>query len=169
MKIIIRLVLIITLSLIILVNGCNLSSNGVAEVGNLAPDFQLQDIEGQTVILSNLRGNPVILNFWATWCGWCVVEMPYLQEIFSDWQDKGLVILAINKGETHAEAQEFMEINSLSFTALLDTDEAVSLKYGVSGIPVTIFIDKDGIIKENRLGAFSSTAEIESYLEKIIP
>ena len=184
MRNIIILVLIISLLLVIFINGCSPSSETNNEtstatssvntiigtrVGNLAPDFQLQDIEGETVTLSGLRGNPVILNFWATWCGWCVVEMPYLQEIFSDWQDEGLVMLAINKGETYSEAQEFMESNNLSFTALLDTDEAVSLMYGVSGIPITIFIDKDGIIQGNRLGAFLSKDDIESYIVKIIP
>ncbi len=64
MKIIIRLFLIIFLLLVILINGCNLSSNGGSETGKLAPDFQLQDLEGNTITLSSLRGSPVILNFW---------------------------------------------------------------------------------------------------------
>jgi len=95
--------------------------------------------------------------------------MPYIQQIHEEWQDRGLVILAINKRETHAKAQEFMERNSLSFTALLDTDGAISLKYNVSGIPDTFFIDKDGIIQARKLGAFRNTAEIENYLNLIMP
>jgi len=140
-----------------------------SQAGNLAPDFALQDLDGQTVTLSSLRGSPIMLNFWATWCGYCVWEMPYIQQIYEERQDMGLVILAINKRETHAKAQEFMERNSLSFTALLDTDGAISLKYNVGGIPVTFFIDKDGIIQAIRYGAFQSAAQIESYLDKIIP
>ena len=140
-----------------------------SQAGNLAPDFALQDLEGQTVILSSLRGSPVMLNFWATWCGYCVWEMPYIQQIYEEWQDRGLLILAINKKETHAKVQEFMERNSLSFTALLDTDGAISLKYNVGGIPVAFFIDKDGIIQARKLGAFRNTAEIENYLNLIMP
>lgn len=156
------------IALLLIITACQPSS-ALTTGMSPAPDFQLQDLDGQTVTLSGLRGSPVMLNFWATWCGYCVWEMPYIQQIHEEQQDMGLVILAINKRETHAEVQEFMEGNSLSFTALLDTDGAISLKYNVGGIPVTFFIDKDGIIQARKLGAFRNTAEIENYLNLIMP
>jgi len=129
----------------------------------LAPDFQLQSLDGQVVSLSSLRGKPVMLNFWATWCGPCRVEMPYIQEVFEDeeWTEQGLVILAINLGEAPSKVKEFMEDNGLSFRVLLDTDASVAQDYNVRGIPATFLIDKNGIMKDVRIGAFSSKAEID--------
>ena len=139
--------------------------------GNPAPDFQLLDLEGQNVSLSNLRGKPVLINFWASWCPPCRAEMPFIQQIFEDeeWSDKGLVILAINIGESPDTVKRFMASYGLSFPALLDTSQDVALKYSVSAIPTTLLIDKDGIIKTIKVGAFSSKADIEKSLSKIIP
>lgn len=167
MKIILRLVLVIVLLLIIFVNGCNPSSNGGSGSGNPAPDFQLQDIEDQTVTLSSLRGSPVMINFWASWCSPCRDEMPFLQQIYEDRDSYGVTLITINLRESLSVVTQFMQNNNLSFPVLLDTDGSVSLNYNVSGIPTTFFIDKDGIIKEKRLGSFNSVAEIEDYLEKI--
>lgn len=151
----------------LLVSGCNLSSDGVSGVGNPAPDFQLQDIAGQTIALSSLRGNPVILNFWASWCSPCRHEMPFIQQIYEDWQSEGVILLSINLRETYSVATQFMESNELSFPVLFDTDGSVGLDYKVSGIPTTFFIDRDGIIQAKKLGSFNSVAEIESYLVRI--
>jgi len=81
---------------------------------SLAPDFQLQNLDGQTVSLSSLRGRPVILNLWASWCGPCRMEMPFIQEVFedSDWTEQGLEILAINLGDSPSSARKFMEENA---------------------------------------------------------
>jgi len=141
------------------------------EVGKLAPDFKLQSLGGQTVSLSDFRGNPVLLNFWASWCGPCRAEMPFLQEIFEskEWSGKGLIILTIDIGESPSRVKEFMESYVLSFPVLLDTDRNLALEYNIRGIPTTFFIDKDGIIQDIKIGAFSSKTEIEKRLVKIIP
>jgi len=133
---------------------------------NLAPDFQLQGIDEQTVSLSSLRGRPVMLNFWATWCGPCRAEMPFIQAVFEgeEWTQQGLVILAINVGETSSKAKKFMEDNGLSFHVLLDTDTSVAKDYNIRGIPTTFFIDKNGIIKDKQVGFFSSKADIDRRL-----
>ncbi len=170
------IILVITTVLPVLI-GCQsqVSTSGTnppvegTKVGNLAPDFTLQNLEGQTITLSELRGNPVMLNFWATWCGWCTLEMPFIQQIYQERQDEGLIILAVNKGESLAAASQFIQSNNFTFTVLLDTDEAVSNRYGVSGIPVSVFTDKDGIIQGVKLGAFLAKDEMESYLSKILP
>ena len=137
------------------------------EIDKLAPDFQLQDFEGQTVTLSNLRGNPVILNFWASWCGPCKHEMPFLQQIYEDWQSRGVILLSINLGESHSKATQYMESNDLSFPVLLDTDGEVSSFYNIVGIPTTFFIDVNGVIQAKKLGSFNSVIEIESQISII--
>lgn len=138
-------------------------------VGNLAPDFQLQNLDGQSISLSGLQGKPVLLNFWATQCPPCRSEMPYLQEIYNEWSDKELTLVAINIGESSAKVERFMQSQNLSLPVLLDTKQDVAQKYGIQYIPTTFFIDKDGIIQEKIIGAFSSKAQIEMSLSKIIP
>ena len=144
------------------------------QVGNLAPDFQLQSLDGQTVSLGNLRGKPVLINFWATWCPPCRSEMPYMQEIYEEWSDKGLVVLAINTGESSSKVRGFLESHGFSFPVLLDADLLVALRYDVVRynklyIPTTFFIDRDGIIQEKVIGAFPSKGAIEKRLDKIVP
>ena len=140
-------------------------------VGNLAPDFQLPQLDGQTVSLSNFQGKPVLINFWSLRCPPCLAEIPFIQEIFEDeeWSDKGLVILAINLGENPSTIKSFMESYGFSFPVLIDTTGDVARKYGIRAIPTTFLIGKDGIIKAIKVGAFSSEADIEKNLSKIIP
>jgi peroxiredoxin len=135
-----------------------------------APDFQLDTPEGKTITLSEFRGRPVLLNFWATWCPPCRAEMPFLQELYEDedWQERGLVILAINISEQGEHVRGFMEENGLTFTALLDTQEDVTRQYAVGPIPTTFIINKDGIIKNVRVGAFVDKKQIERTLEKAL-
>ncbi len=166
-----KAILLIILASVLLIAGCSAGAEQGVRIGNPAPDFQLLNLEGQNVSLSNLRGKPVLVNFWASWCPPCRAEMPFIQEIFEDeeWSDKGLVILAINIGERPSTAKRFMASNGLSFPVPLDTSQNVALKYNVSAIPTTLLIDKDGIIKAIKVGAFSSKADIEKSLSKIIP
>jgi len=141
------------------------------QVGNLAPDFELQSLDGQSVSLSDLQGKPVLLNFWAVRCPPCRMEMPYLQEISEDeeWSGKGLVVLAISTGESHSKVEEFMQSNNLSLPVLLDTKQDVARKYNIRAIPTTFFVDKSGIIQAKIIGAFPNKAAIEEKLSKIIP
>jgi peroxiredoxin len=138
-------------------------------VGKPAPDFQLPNLEGQPISLSDFRGKPVLLNFWATWCGPCVFEMPFIQSIFEESSDTGLVILAVNIGEAPPTVRDFIQSGNFSFPVLLDTSQDVALEYNVRGIPTTFLIDKDGIIQVIKVGAFSSMLEIKRSLSKIIP
>jgi len=138
------------------------------EVGKQAPDFQLNTLDGQSVSLSTLKGKPVLINFWATWCGPCAYEMPYLQQVYDDWRGKGLVLLAINVRESPSRITEFMQTQGLSFPVLLDNDGNVTQQYGILGIPTSFFIDKEGIIQGIKVGPFQSKAEIESSLSKLM-
>jgi len=138
-------------------------------VGNLAPDFQLHNLDGKPVSLSDFRGKPVFINFWASWCLPCRQEIPYIQEMYDEWSSKGLVVLTINRGEGSSQVREFMRIYNLSFPVLLDTKEKVAQKYNSWWIPTTFLIDKYGIIQAIKVGPFRSKAEIEQSLSKIIP
>lgn len=177
MKRILSAILVLILTAGLLISGCSSSSEPEGpQIGNLAPDFQLQNLEGETISLSGLRGKPVFVNFWASWCPPCRDEMPFIQEIFEDkeWQDKGLIILAVNltyskSSETPAAVKDFMQSLNLSFPVLLDINKDVSLEYNIRYIPTTFLVDKDGIIQAIKFGAFSSKADIEKSLSKIIP
>ncbi len=139
------------------------------EIGKLAPDFQLQTLDGQTFSLSGVRGKPVLLNFWATWCGPCRFEMPFLQEIHDEYSDKGLVLIAVDIGESKSDVENFMQREGLTLPVLLDSQAEVARQYRVAAIPTTFFIDKDGIIRGRQIGAFTGKAAIENGLKKIMP
>lgn len=163
--------LAILLASMLVMAGC--SSTPAApqgtQVGDLAPDFQLLTLDQEPVSLGDLRGNPVVLNFWASWCGPCVYEMPFLQEIHEEYSEEGLMLLAVNVGESSSRVEEFVQSKDLSLPVLLDTRRVVSQQYSIRYYPTTFFIDEDGIIQEKKIGAFASKAEIEEKLTKIMP
>ncbi len=125
--------------------------------------------DGEPVSLGDLRGNPVVLNFWATWCRPCVLEMPLLEEVYQEYSDRGLIVLAVNVRESSSRVEEFVQSKELSFPVVLDTGGVVTQQYGTRYYPTTFFIDEDGIIQEKKRGAFFSKAEIEEKLTKIMP
>lgn len=133
------------------------ASNGDSSTEKtLAPDFALKDLSGKTVKLSDLRGKKVYINFWATWCGYCVEEMPDIQKIYTENKDNNLVVLAVNVAESGRMAKAFMDKNKLSFTVLLDGDGSVASKqYGVGGFPTSIFVNSDGTISSSVEGMMS--------------
>ena len=165
-----KTILLIILIWGLLITGCSAGSepSEVRLVGQ-APEFQLEDLDGQSVSLSDFQGKPVLLNFWATWCSPCRSEMPYLQEIYEEWSSQGLVMLTINIGESHSKVSNFLQTYNLSLPVLLDTKSSVAQEYNITGIPTTLFIDKDGVIQQKIIGAFPSKESIEKNLNAIMP
>ncbi len=137
------------------------------ELGGPAPDFWFDTTQGQTTSLSDLKGKIVLINFWATWCGYCKIEMPYFQQIYEEWSAEELVVLAINVGDNSNDVASFMQSNSLSFSVLLDSEGEVATRYGIPAFPTTLFIDKEGLLQNAKVGAFSSKEEIESTLRQL--
>jgi len=139
-------------------------------VGSPAPDFVLETPDGQAVSLGVLAGRPVLLNFWATWCDPCRKEIPYLQDLFTDedWLDGGLEMVAVDIQESGQEVREFMDEFGMTYRVLLDSSGEVAELYNIRGIPTTFFIDKDGIIRYIKVGAFTGKQEIELILEQTI-
>jgi peroxiredoxin len=171
----IRMVLLITMALLLipglLVAGCSGGSPGssVAIIGEPAPDFTLQNLDGETVSFSDLKGSPMMINFWNTGCPPCVKEMPHLQAVYEENRDSGLVLLTINIGQSASTIEDFLEDNNLTLPVLLDSDGAVTQRYGMPGIPTTFFIDSDGILRVKVIGGFPTKAAIDSRLSEIMP
>ena len=140
------------------------------QVGKLAPVFEFMDPGGDKVKLSDLRGSPVVLNFWATWCGPCKFEMPLLQALAHDEEKaaEGLVLLTINGGESADTVSKFMYEHGYSFTVLLDTQNGIARAYNVRAIPTSFFIDKDGVISNIKVGAFKTETELDTMLNGIM-
>lgn len=127
-----------------------LDMTGIKE-GELAPNFKLETLSGDTVQLSDYRGKKVLLNFWATWCGPCREEMPAMQKFYDDYADE-IEILAVNLNGTSAEktvndVQDFINEFDFTYPILLDMDMSVGNEYMVMGLPSTYFIGTDGKIQ----------------------
>jgi len=148
-------------------------TTGSVRVGDAAPDFQLDDLEGNAVSLSDFRGKPVLLNFWVTWCPHCRAERPWIQQIYNEWQDRGLVVLTVDmiglgQGETPSNLRDYMRLHAYSFPVLLDANQKVMKMYGITGTPTNFFIDRNGIIQAKKTGPFPSKSAIEDNLNKIV-
>jgi thiol-disulfide isomerase/thioredoxin len=132
-------------------------------------NFSLSLLEGETKSLSSYKGKVVFLNFWATWCGPCRVEMPSMEALYNKFSDKGLEILAVNSGEDQATVRSFMKNEGFSFPALLDLDGRVSANYGIQAIPTTFLIDRDGMIILRLVGSIDwNTPKIHAALESLL-
>lgn len=121
-----------------------------------APPFTLPNLKGQEVNLTDLKGDVVLINFWATWCKDCAKEMPEFEKLYQKFRSKGLTILAIaldKKGQPAVEAFLKKEHLKLSYPILLDPDERVARAYGLSWVPVTIMVGQEGEIIETIIGA----------------
>ncbi len=147
----------------------NISGGGPLAVGDAVPDFTLQDLDGGSVSLSDWRGQPVILNFWATWCAPCRVEMPELQAAYEAYQDDGLIILALNQQEQPDIVREFFYGQmGLTFTPLLDSEGAVSDSFGANRVlPTTFFVNPDGKVTVIHRGPMTRS-QIDGYLAETI-
>lgn len=121
-------------------------------IGKKAPDFALKDINNKPFNLSSLRGKVVILNFWATWCPPCRAEMPSLNNLYREFRNKGLEVVAISTDRYSSIIKDYISKNPIDFTVLIDTDNKVSRQFKVFSIPTTFLIDRNGIIIERYLG-----------------
>jgi peroxiredoxin len=140
------------------------------QAGFLAPDFTLTTLDGETVTLSDLRGQVVLLNIWASWCPPCRAEMPAMERTWQDYRERGVVVLAVNSTiqDTPADAQAFVTENGLTFPIPLDTDGAVTRLYRVSSLPTSFFIGADGVIREVVIGGPMAEALLRSRVEQLL-
>ena len=130
-----------------------------------APDFQLETLDGTSIKLADLRGHPVLINFWATWCGPCQQEMPLIEQYYQKYKPD-LVVLAVNSDEPKADVQTFVTNFNLSFPVLLDPDYKVEDLYRVRAFPTTFFVDKSGTIRYQQIGVLSE-GQLVQYLAQL--
>ena len=139
-------------------------------IGRLAPDFTLAATDGRTFQLSSLRGKPVVVNFWATWCPPCRKEMPELEQL---WQRYGtgseLMLLGVNQAEDVATIQQFRSmVTDVSFPILLDYNTGIARLYSVQALPTTFFIDAEGRIQDVKIGGPMDSAVLMDGVNKIL-
>jgi peroxiredoxin len=146
--------------------------NPGTEIGRAAPDFLLPTPDGGEVRFSDLRGKPVLVNFWASWCTPCRQEMPEIVRAYNDRRGEGLVVVAINLQENDAQVREFAADYGMDFPVVIDRSGQVgdSWRIGgpVEGIPASYFIDADGVVRERAFGpltAASLTEKLETILQ----
>jgi len=140
------------------------------QVGFAAPDFTLDTLDGGTITLFELRGQPVLINLWASWCPPCRAEMPALDEVYRKYRDEGFVVLAVNTTyqDSIDGARDFARAYDLSFPIPLDRDGAVSQRYRLQALPTSYFVGRDGVIRDIVIGGPMSEALIASKVEGLL-
>jgi peroxiredoxin len=138
--------------------------------GYRAPDFSLPALGEETLTLSQLRGQAVVLNFWATWCPPCRAEMPAFQRLYARYADRGLTVIAINAAfsDTPEAVADFRQHYGLTFPILLDASGEVNRSYRITALPTTFFIDPQGMIREVVVGGPMSEAAIEARVRTLL-
>lgn len=139
-------------------------------VDRTAPDFTVLDREGHAVKLSDLRGKPVVLNFWATWCGYCLTELPAFEDAYREHGDE-VAFMMIDATDAVRETEEvverFLAQHGYTFPVYYDTTAEASRAYSAYSIPLTVFIDRNGQVVYTRPGAMSAS-QIALYMESYL-
>ena len=135
------------------------------QTGAPAPAFQLNSNSGRPVNLADLKGQIVLMNFWASWCGPCRQEMPILEQLNHLYRNKGLTLIGVNVEPDSSAAMAWLKATPVSFPILFDVDSKVSKLYEVEGMPNTVILDRKGIVRYIHRG-YSAGAENE-YLDQI--
>lgn len=167
--------LVILLSLVLAACGDSaetspgkLVSEVAPRVNYLAPDFQLKDYQGNQVRLSNFKGKPVLINFWATWCPPCRAEMPEIEAAYRKYKEKyGLVVLGIDAREDNSSVKKYVEDGGYSWDMPMDYEGTVIANYGVAAFPTSFFVDRQGYIRATQIGGMDKKG-LEDRLTKIL-
>jgi len=152
---------VILLALMAIVLLARSPAQSPTAIGEVAPDFVLADLDGNPVRLADLRGRPVIVNFWASWCGPCVEEFPMLHDAAERHRAEGLAIVGIVYQDRSEAARSFMERTGATWPATMDPGERVASAYGILAPPETFFIGRDGTIVARQIGQFSAASLAE--------
>lgn len=134
-------------------------------VGDLAPNFTLKTLDGQELSLQNFFGKKILLNFWASWCGPCLQEIPHIQDVYEKSKETDIVVLTVNLTfgkETEEVVRNFVKERELTFPVLLDQSGKVMKEYEVISIPTSYFINTNGVIQHKYIGPMN-----EKYINKI--
>lgn len=139
-----------------------------AKIGEPAPDFTLPTPEGESITLSDFRGRPVLINFWATWCPPCKIEMPDIEALYQKYKDRGFTVIAVDQQESPAAVQQYFQEMGLSFLPVIDSTGEIFNLYRVVALPTSYFIDAEGIVRFQHRGMMTRE-QMESYARQIMP
>ena len=143
------------------------SRSGKELVGKKAPSFVAPKVGGQLVSLENYKNRPLVLNFWASWCPPCRDETPGMERIWRKYEDQGVVILGINVQDGEKEAERYISEFGVTFSNALDLDGSITVDYGVTGLPVTFFIDNDSVVTGRWVGSISED-RLDNWVSNLI-
>ena len=130
------------------------AARGIVKVGDEAPNFNLRDLSGNMVSLSQMRGKVVLVNFWATWCGPCRIEMPAMEQLYRSYSRKDFEILAVSTdAQGAAVTRPFQQEMGFTFPILHDAEYRIGLMYGARSLPMTFMVDRQGIVRQIVPGA----------------
>ena len=140
------------------------------QTGFLAPDFALKTPEGETIQLSDLRGQPVLVNLWATWCPPCRAEMQTLETVYNDYKDQGFIVLAVNmtSQDDPQAILPFVTERGLTYPILLDDKGEIAKPYQMKSLPSSFFINRDGTINEVVIGGPMAEALLRTRIEEML-
>jgi len=158
-----RVAVMVGVTLIAMMAGRALAADDATALkGQPAPDFKLQTLDGKDLKLSDMKGKVTVIDFWATWCPPCRKSLPHIQKIAtdSDLAKKGLVVWAVNAQETNDKAEPFMKENKYTFTVPMGRQGTAMNSYRVTGIPTTVVVGRDGIIKDLFVGFGDGSEEM---------
>lgn len=151
-------------------SGSDSETGGAPEVGKSAPDFTLKTLDGGEITLSDVKGTAVLINFWASWCPPCRLEMPDLVRSYERYKDQGFVILGVDLTfqDALADVQDFVQEFNISYPILLDETGEVTLdNYRLIGLPMSVFVDREGIVRRMHIGAMTAQ-QIDEYVQEIV-
>lgn len=136
--------------------------------GSIAPNFVLQSVDGERIELKELKGKGVFLNFWGTWCGPCKQEFPYMANQYEVFKDRGVVIVAVNVGESNIAVKNFMETYGVNFPVAMDKDRQVTEAYDITPLPTTFLINPEGKVIKVIKGTMTER-NVYEYMNLIKP
>lgn len=142
------------------------ANNGPVNSG-LAPDFTLTTFDGRAITLSQLRGQVVVVNFWASWCVPCRQEADYLERTWRKYQDRGVVFIGVNWVDTDKEARVFLDEFGITYINGPDLGTRIAQAYRIRGIPETFFVDKAGQLRAMKIGPFAPP-ELENRIDELL-
>jgi cytochrome c biogenesis protein CcmG/thiol:disulfide interchange protein DsbE len=139
--------------------------SGVTMVNRAAPEFTLTTFKGNTISLKDLRGKPVVINFWASWCPPCRIEAPLIERTWRTYKNRGLIFLGVNIQDRKDDALNYMREFDITYPNGPDPTGEISIDYGVSGLPVTFFVSRKGDVVRRWVGAIEKPLLINSIRE----
>jgi thiol-disulfide isomerase/thioredoxin len=138
---------------------------GREELSLIAP-FEAETLDGEQIVVDENLNRPLVINFWATWCEPCVVEMPRLENAFRNGEDDGLLVIGVNNGEEPEMVRAWVEEHGINFPIVIDQFRELEALYQVRGFPTTVFIDREGQVRK-RVEGIVSEETLERELEVI--